>query len=66
MSQGANPNRDFYQNSISEGGYIKRILQFSILGLAVVFGAAVDAQTVPLNQQKTRVSPAWITDGVMV
>jgi hypothetical protein len=45
---------------------MKRILQFSILGLAVVFGAAVKAQTVPLNQQTARVSPAWITDGVMV
>ena len=45
---------------------MKRILQFSILGLAVVFGAAVDAQTVPLNQQKARMSPAWVTDGVMV
>ncbi len=37
---------------------MKRILQFSILGLAVVFGAAVKAQTVPLNQQTARVSPA--------
>ncbi|NLG00525.1 MAG: hypothetical protein GX565_10285, partial [Lentisphaerae bacterium] len=45
---------------------MQRLLQMGVLSFVMAVCAAVDAQTVPLNQQKARVSPAWITDGVMV
>ena len=45
---------------------MQRLLQMGVLSFVMAVCTAVDAQTVPLNQQKARVSPAWVTDGVMV
>lgn len=38
---------------------------FGWLGMVLAAGVALAAGTVPLHQQQARVSPAWITDGVM-
>ncbi len=44
---------------------MKRMLMIGAACLSVGFAGAQDAKTIPVNQRPARVSPAWMTQGVM-